>query len=104
MLSPSSQQSQYTVESLIHGNHSLENSTLRSPALLYGPPHHSPPISGYESLRESDFASEDPYLPTDVSPPMKGAATATAAHGTSGDYEGLEGIYKFLQVCEEAKR
>ena len=92
MISPS-QQSQCTPESL-RDNHSAEDLTLKSPDL----DPHSSPISGYESLRESDFASEDPYLPT--SSPVKCAAT----RAEGGEYEGLEGIYKFLQVCEEARR
>lgn len=94
MLSPS-QQSQYTAESL-HDNHSAEDRTLKSPDR-----HAHSPISGYESLGDSDFASEDPYLHT--ASPVK-AATTQGTRAESGEYEGLEGIYKFLQVCEEAKR
>ena len=93
MLSPS-QHSRYTAESL-HDNRSHEDMTLKSPD-----PHIHSPISGYESLRESDFASEDPYYRT--ASPLKAATHRTSAE--SGEYEGLEGIYKFLQVCEEAKR
>ena len=94
MLSPS-QHSQYTAESF-HDNQSVEDVTLKSPN-----PHAHSPISGYESLRYSDFASEDPYFHT--ASPLKGAAI----HGKmaeSAGYEGLEGIYKFLQVCDEARR
>ncbi|CAF9909623.1 hypothetical protein IMSHALPRED_008425 [Imshaugia aleurites] len=89
MLSPS-RHSQCTAESAPDGR-SHDDAPLKSPDL---------PTSGYESLRESDFASEDPYLPT-ASP------VQAAAHGTrdgSAEYEGLEGIYRFLQVCEEARR
>lgn len=93
MLSPS-QHSQCTAESL-HDNHSFEDLTLKSPDL-----HAHSPTSGYESLRDSDFASEDPYF--DTASPVKAAAHRTRTE--SGDYEGLEGIYKFLQVCEEARR
>lgn len=111
MLSPSSQQSQCTAESLLphehHTNSVEEDTTLESPeALLHAP---SPPISGYESLRESDFASEDPYLPADASSPVKAAAAhnnkarARAAQ-SSDEFEGVEGIYRFLQVCDEARR
>lgn len=92
MLSPS-QHSQYSAESL-HDNHSVEDVTLKSPDL-----HAHSPISGYESLRDSDFASEDPYFHT--ASPVK---TAAMRETDGGEYEGLEGIYKFLQVCEEAKR
>ena len=93
MISPS-HQSQCTAESL-HDNLSAEDLTLKSPDLRP----QSSPISGYESLRESDFASEDPYLPT--SSPVRDGAGMRAE---SGEYEGLEGIYKFLQICEEARR
>ena len=118
MLSPSSQQSQCTAESILlpHKNHnnSVQDTTSESPETLLHAP--SPPISGYESLRESDFASEDPYLPTTASssypPVVKAAAAATArAHNnraraaqSSDEFEGVEGIYKFLQVCDEARR
>lgn len=118
MLSPSSQQSQCTAESLLLShekhNNSVQDTTPESPGTLPHAP--SPPISGYESLRESDFASEDPYLPTTASssypPVVKAAAAATArAHNnraraaqSSDEFEGVEGIYKFLQVCDEARR
>lgn len=91
MFSPS-QRSQYTMESL-QDNQSVESLTLKSPDL-----HAHSPTSGYESLRESDFASEDPYFHT---------AFSAKAHRTrvqSAEYEGLEGMYKFLQVCEESRR
>lgn len=94
MLSPS-QRSQYTAESL-HDGPSVEDMTLKSTNL-----HAHSPISGYESLQDSDFASEDPYFRT--ASPAK-AATTNRTRTESGEYEGLEGIYKFLQVCEEAKR
>ena len=94
MMSPS-QRSRYTAESL-HDDGSVEAMTLTSPDLRA----HSP-MSGYESLAESDFASEDPYFNT--TSPVK-AAVPHGSRAESGDYEGLEGIYKFLQVCEEARR
>ncbi len=94
MLSPS-QRSQYTAQSL-HDDYSVEDVTLKSRDL-----HAHSPISGYESLQDSDFASEDPYLHTES--PVK-TATTHRTRAESGEYEGLEGIYKFLQVCEEAKR
>ena len=95
MLSPS-QRSQCTSESLQDNHSIIEDMTLKSPDL-----HAHSPISGYESLRESDFASEDPYFPT-ASPARTAITHRTRAEG--GEYEGLEGIYKFLQVCEEARR
>lgn len=97
MLSPS-QHSPYTVEESLHDNYSGEEEmTLTSPADLHA---RCSPISGYESLRDSDFASEDPYFHHTPSSPVKAATTTHK----SGEYEGLEGIYKFLQICEEVKR
>lgn len=68
---------------------------------------HSPPKkaavspSDYESLRASDFGySDDGYdydYPSSVNAPTHSTAK-------SQDYEGLEGIYKFLQVCEDSRR
>ena len=94
MLSSPSQHSPYTAESLHDKRSDEEMMTLKSLDLHA----HRSPISGYESLQDSDFASEDPYLHTPSSP-----AKAAATH-RSGEYEGLEGIYKFLQICEEVKR
>ena len=92
MLSPP-QQSQCTAESVVHDHRSSAVDATVLPA-------HSP-MSGYQSLGESDFASEDPYFyPTS---PTK-AAAAQRSGAESGEFEGLEGIYKFLQVCEEARR
>ena len=88
MLSPS-QRSQCTAQSPVRENHSVEEDvTLKSP-----------PISGYESLRESDFASEDPYFPA-ASPDTHKARGDESA----GEFEGVEGIYRFLRVCDEARR
>lgn len=100
MLSPS-QQSRCSAESSVHENLSVEEPTLKSPDLHARP--RSPPISGYESLRESDFASEDPYFHT-ASPAKAVPPPMYEARAQSEDFEGLEGIYKFLQVCEEARR
>lgn len=83
MLSPS------THGDLLHDNNSFEDiaMTLKSPMI------HPDSPSGYESLRDSDFASDDPYyqMPTLQAPTHQG-------------YEGVEGIYKFLQVCEDSRR
>lgn len=77
-------------------------SSLHSYATLLSPPQkpspHSP--SGYESLRESDFASDDPFC--DDQSPLRAPTHSTT--NSAADYEGLEGIYKFLQVCEEVRR
>jgi len=60
---------------------------------------------GYESLRASDFGSEDPpmsyhhYQQSDVD--LRSKSTERCA---SEEYEGLEGIYKFLRECEQARR
>lgn len=110
MLSPSSPQSQCTAAESSppphenHNNNGVPATTPGSPETLPHAP--SPPISGYESLRESDFASEDPYWPAAASSPVKAAAAAhkrARAQG-SDEFEGVEGIYKFLQVCDEARR
>lgn len=102
MLSPS-QHSPYTAEESLLDNHSGGEMTLKS-----SPSHRhaGSPISGYESLQDSDFADEDPYFHAPSLSPVMAAATTThgSAADKSGEYEGLEGIYKFLQVCEEAKR
>ena len=63
------------------------------------PPNADTP-SGYESLRDSDFASDDPYYRQSVPP----STISPRNKISSADYEGVEGIYKFLQVCEEARR
>ncbi|KAL8649779.1 MAG: hypothetical protein Q9210_004200 [Variospora velana] len=56
---------------------------------------HSP--SGYESLRESDFAIDDPYFQVNSSP--------RRSHGPrSEDLHGLESIYLFLAECDRAQR
>ena len=58
----------------------------------------SPSPSGYESMHSSDFEEDDPpvrhhagleYLPSTRS---------------STDYEGVQGIYRFLQECDAARR
>ncbi|CAO1604989.1 hypothetical protein XANCAGTX0491_008527 [Xanthoria calcicola] len=66
-------------------------------------PHHSydrytpQSPSGYESLRESDFAAEDAYYHQHTSP-------RRARRQESGDLEGLESIYRFLAECDESRR
>lgn len=62
------------------------------------PPTYSESLSGYESLgNASNFAPEDPY-------PWCSETPVQAAAACSEDYEGLEGIYRFLQECENARR
>ena len=74
-------------------NFSQPDSTLHSPSRKINTP------SGYESLGQSDFASDDPCY-HNISP------IKASKHGTShsADYEGVEGIYKFLQVCEDSRK
>lgn len=85
MLSPS------TLGQSVYDNTSFEDvaATLRSPAINPD----SPGLSSYESLGDSDFASNDPYYPN-MSP------RKASSHQS---YEGVEGIYKFLQVCEDSR-
>ena len=87
MISPS------THDDSLRDNTSFEDlaATLKSPAFSPGRAY-SP--SGYESLRDSDFASNDPYYPV----------TAPCDVSSPGSYEGVEGIYKFLQECEDSRR
>lgn len=59
--------------------------------------------SAYESMRESDFADDDPYVRhhhQHASSPVAARKSGSA----SEDYEGLEGIYRFLQECDAARR
>lgn len=82
MLSPSAG----TVDSM-RDNTSFGSATPNSPV---GSPES---FSGYESLRGSDCASEDPYL-----------YTTTPQQADSSGCEELESIYRFLQVCEDSRR
>ena len=86
MLSPSRR----SVQSEEDDESSFEEATLRSPM------HNAYSPSGFESL-------EDPY---DWSPSSPRSALKSGSRPASGsqDYEGLEGIYKFLQVCDESRR
>ena len=69
---------------------SFEQATLRSPVLNTASP------SGYESL-------DDPYdWPS--SSPRSALHNRSVTASASQEYEGVEGIYKFLQVCEESRR
>lgn len=66
------------------GRYSHDISTPRSP-------------TGYESLRESDFAFDDPYYQQNTSP-WRPRRQETL------DIQGLESIYHFLAECDEARR
>lgn len=80
---------------------SLRSESLHSFATLPSPAQKANSPSGYESLEENSFSSEDPYSRS--FPPME-TPTHSTAKSVSADYEGLEGIYKFLQQCDEARR
>ena len=81
----------------LHDNASFEDyATLKSPIVNPDSP------SGYESLRESDFDPDDPYYHTYS--PLRAPSHSTKGASIGRDYEGLEGIYKFLQVCEDVRR
>lgn len=75
--------------------------SLQSFATLPSPPQKANSPSGYESLEENGLAFEDPYSRS--LSPME-TPTHSTAKSASADYEGLEGIYKFLQQCDEARR
>ncbi|KAI4167052.1 MAG: hypothetical protein LQ343_007517 [Gyalolechia ehrenbergii] len=53
--------------------------------------------SGYESLRESDCATDDPYYHQNSSPRRHRRREAEGV-------QGLESIYRFLAECDEARR
>lgn len=92
MLSPS------TCPDSLHDNTSFDDfATLKSPMIN---PHSDSP-SGYDSLCDSDFNPDDPYYRT--LSPLRAPSHDTRGGGTT-DYEGVEGIYKFLQVCEDVRR
>ena len=94
MLSPSA------IPDSLHDNTSFADfATLKSPLIT---PHSRSP-SGYESLRDSDFDPDDPYYRT-LSPLRAPSSFDTRRGGGSTEYEGVEGIYRFLQVCEDVRR
>lgn len=55
-------------------------------------------ISGYGGLCGSDFASSDSYLPS-----QNGFLPRESSLDGSTAFEGLEGIYRFLRECEDAR-
>jgi len=105
MLSPSERP--VTVRSEISSDMTSTELIPRGPILT---PLDSP--EGYESLRDSDFGSDDvPCYPlhhtTDLHPTRKQEtdlrSQSSERHRSEG-YEGLEGIYRFLRECEDARR
>ena len=92
MLSPS------THPSSLHDNTSFideDFATLKSPIIT---PHYSRSPSGYETLRDSDFDPDDPFLS-----PLRAPSHDTRSR-RSEEYEGVEGIYRFLRECEDVRR
>ena len=97
MLSPSERP--VTLRSEISSGMTAFTELAREPVLT---PLGSP--EGYESLRNSDFGSEDPYCchpDVEAGPDLHSQGSERCA---SEDYEGLEGIYKFLKECDQARR
>lgn len=73
------------------------NGSIISHKILQKPFNHtSNSPSGYESLRDSDFAEDDPYVCEELQ--------ARAIGGGSHDYDGLEGIYRFLNECQDTRK
>ena len=93
MISPS------TYPDALHDNTSYAAfATQKSPIITS----HSRSPSGYESLRDSDFDPNDPYYRT--LSPLRAPSSHDKRGGGSTEYEGVEGIYRFLQVCEDVRR
>lgn len=84
-------QSQRSVRSGDEDEVSLEQATLHSPKFNIDSP------SGYESL-------DDPYDGWSPASPQSAFPAGSNAASIIHDYEGLEGIYRFLQVCDESRR
>ena len=92
MLPPSTTSSAKSLRSADYYVGGFEEGTLRSPTQQ-----HAVSLSGYESL-------EDPYDWMSAPPSHSPYSGSKMSTGGSQDYEGVEGIYKFLQVCDEARR
>lgn len=98
MLSPSERRSATARSEISSGMTTFTELGNYNPILT---PLESP--EGYESLRASDFGSEDP--PMDYhQQPEAGLHSKGSERSASEEYEGLEGIYKFLTECEQARR
>ena len=71
------------------------------------PAYDSASQSGYESMRESDFANDDPYMhyhaQTHRHQFARKARAGTNHRSQSHSFEGLEGIYRFLRECDDAR-
>ncbi|KAL8843450.1 MAG: hypothetical protein Q9176_002063 [Flavoplaca citrina] len=76
--------------------HYINTSTsTETPHYSYDPCSPQSP-SGFDSLQESDFPTEDAYYYQDSS--------RRARRQESGGLQGLESIYRFLAECDEARR
>lgn len=96
MLSPSYHHREHADDHSTDYDHIDTPGSTNTPHYSYGIPTPRSP-SGYESLRESDFAAEDPYYHQNSSPRRDRAREA-------GGLQGLESIYRFLAECDEARR
>ncbi|KAL9027896.1 MAG: hypothetical protein Q9196_003654 [Gyalolechia fulgens] len=96
MMSPSHHRGEHS------DGHSTDNHQIDTPGstctphLSYEMPIPTSP-SGYESLRESDFAADDPFYYQNSSPRRYRGREAEGV-------QGLESIYRFLAECDEARR
>lgn len=59
-------------------------------------------MSGYGGLFGSDFASSDAYLPSQNDFIPRGQSSLDMG-GSAAAFEGVEGIYRFLRECEDAR-
>ena len=70
------------------------------------PAYDSTSQSGYESMKESDFADHDPYLHyrahSHHHQGVRDSSSGLDSQQQSHDFKGLEGIYRFLQECDNA--
>ena len=101
MLSPSERS--VTVRSEISSDMTSTELVPRGPILT---PLDSP--EGYESLRDSDFSSDEgPGYPLQHNTNTEQETdmfSQSSEKDRSERYEGLEGIYRFLRECEDARR
>lgn len=71
------------------------------------PAYDSASHSGYESMRESELADGDPYMHYHARSHRHQIASRASAgtnhRSQSHNFEGLEGIYRFLQECDDAR-
>ena len=71
------------------------------------PAYDSASQSGYESMRESELADGDPYMHYHAQSSRHQVARKASAErnlrSQSNNFEGLEGIYRFLQECDDAR-